>query len=44
MGQVSWTICVRALLSLSTFGVNLVLARWLDPAAYGGYVTASAAF
>jgi O-antigen/teichoic acid export membrane protein len=42
--QISWTVVDQALLGLSNFAANLVLARWLPPGEYGGYVAASAVF
>ena len=44
IAQASWTIIDQALLGLSNFASNLVLARWLTPVEYGGYVSASAIF
>jgi hypothetical protein len=44
VGQASWAIVDQALFSFSTFGTNLVLALWVTPAEYGGYMAASAAF
>ena len=43
-GQVSWTVVDQALLGFSNFAANLLLARWLSAADYGGYVAASAVF
>jgi O-antigen/teichoic acid export membrane protein len=44
VGEVSWTVIDQALLGSSNFAANLVLARWLTPGEYGGYVAASAVF
>src|SRR5207245_2789438 len=44
IGQISWTVIDQALLGFSNFAANLVLARWLPPDQYGGYVAASAVF
>ena len=44
VGKISWTVIDQALLGLSNFAANLLLARWLAPAEYGGYVAASAVF
>lgn len=43
-GRTSWAVVDQGLLSFSNFGANLVLALWLSPAEYGGYVAASAVF
>jgi O-antigen/teichoic acid export membrane protein len=43
-GQISWTAIDETLIGLANFGANLVLARWLTPLEYGGYMTASALF
>jgi O-antigen/teichoic acid export membrane protein len=44
LAQISWTLTDQALLAFSNFAGNLVLARWLTPIEYGGYVSASALF
>lgn len=44
VGQAGWTIIDQGLLGLANFAGNLVLARWLPPVEYGGYVSASALF
>ncbi len=44
IGRASWTAVDQSLLGLANFAGNLVLARWLLPAEYGGYVSASALF
>src|SRR6266851_3248455 len=44
IGRASWTAVDHSLLGLANFAGNLVLARWLLPAEYGGYVSASALF
>jgi hypothetical protein len=43
-GRVSWTFIDQAQLGLSNFAVSALLARWLIPAEYGGYVAAAAIF
>lgn len=43
-GRTSWAVIDQGLLSCSNFAANLVLALWLTPAEYGGYVAASAVF
>jgi O-antigen/teichoic acid export membrane protein len=42
--QASWAIIDQALYSASSFAVNLILALWLAPVEYGGYMAATAAF
>ena len=44
IGQISWTVTDQGLLGFSNFAASLVLARWLRPDEYGGYVAASALF
>jgi O-antigen/teichoic acid export membrane protein len=44
VNQASWTVLDQALLALANFGGNIVLARWLAPVEYGGYMAASALF
>jgi len=44
VGQTSWAVIDHGLLSFANFAANLVLALWLTPAEYGGYVAASAVF
>ena len=44
ISPVSWAVVDQALFSFSNFGANLVLALWLTPAAYGGYMAATAIF
>jgi O-antigen/teichoic acid export membrane protein len=43
-GRASWTVIDQAVLALSQFAANLVLALWLSPTEYGGYVAATAVF
>ena len=44
VGRVSWTVLDQSLLAIANFAASLVLARWLSPVDYGGYVSASALF
>lgn len=44
LGRLSWTITDQSLLGASNFAATLLLARWLPPAEFGGYVAASAIF
>jgi len=44
VGKFSWTVGDQTLLALANFGGNLILARWLAPIEYGGYMAASALF
>jgi len=44
VGQTSWAVIDQGLLSFASFAANLVLALWLTPAEYGGYVAATALF
>ena len=44
VAKASWTLLDQALLALSNFAANIVLARWLMPAEFGGYIVAAASF
>jgi O-antigen/teichoic acid export membrane protein len=44
VGQASWATIDQALFSASGFAVNLILALWVTPEEYGGYMAASAVF
>jgi O-antigen/teichoic acid export membrane protein len=44
IGKASWTVLDQALLALANFAGNLLLARWLTPVEYGGYIAATALF
>jgi len=40
----SWTLLDRGLFALSNFGLNVVLARWMSPEAYGAFAIAFSIF
>jgi O-antigen/teichoic acid export membrane protein len=42
--QIYWTVLDQALVGSANFITNIVLARWLVPVEYGGYVFASTLF
>jgi O-antigen/teichoic acid export membrane protein len=44
IARASWTVIDQGLASFSNFAANLVLARWLTPDGFGGYMAASALF
>jgi O-antigen/teichoic acid export membrane protein len=44
VGRASWAVADQALYSASTFTLNLLLALWVTPAEYGGYMAATATF
>lgn len=44
LGRISWTVVDEALLGFASFTTNLLLARWLTPAEYGGYMAGSAVY
>jgi O-antigen/teichoic acid export membrane protein len=44
VGRASWAILDQGLYSATTFATNLVLALWVAPAEYGGYMAATAIF
>ena len=44
LARTSWTVLDQALLAFANFAGNVVLARWLTPVQYGGFMAASALF
>jgi len=44
VGRASWAAIDQALFSTTTFTISLLLALWVTPAEYGGYVAATATF
>lgn len=44
IGRGSWTLLDRGLFALSNFGLNIVLARWMAPEAYGAFAIAFSIF
>lgn len=44
VGRTSWAVIDQGLFSFSNFAAKLVLALWLTPADYGGYMAATAVF
>jgi O-antigen/teichoic acid export membrane protein len=44
VGRTSWAVIDQGLFSFSNFAANLVLALWLTPAEFGGYIAATAVF
>jgi O-antigen/teichoic acid export membrane protein len=44
VSRASWAVLDQGLFSASTFATNLVLALWVTPAEYGGYMAATAVF
>jgi O-antigen/teichoic acid export membrane protein len=44
VGRASWAFVEQALFSSSNFATNLILALWMSPTAYGGYMAATATF
>jgi O-antigen/teichoic acid export membrane protein len=40
----TWTLLDRGLFALSNFGLNIVLARWMSPEAYGAFAIAFSVF
>jgi len=42
--KVSWTALDQGLLAFASFAGNVVLARWLPPREYGGYLAATSLF
>jgi O-antigen/teichoic acid export membrane protein len=44
VARASWTVLDQGLLALANFAGNVILARWLMPVEYGGYMASSALF
>lgn len=44
INRATWTLIDRALFALSNFALNVALARWLSPEAYGAFALAFSAF